>query len=99
MFIYHSSPYLVRTLLQHGANINMRNPITGASPLMAEFESGGMNFTKKDRDAIRLLLIYGADDTIKDNQGRTLYDLPIENQAKKIIFVNLLNIETIYLMQ
>jgi len=66
---------IIRLLLKHGANVNVKSPNVDYTPLM---EAARENSKAK----VKLLLDYGADPFIKNNQGKTFFDIanrPFEN--------------------
>jgi ankyrin repeat protein len=68
-------PRIVRMLLEHGADPNIREQ-GGYTPLHAAAENG-------DEEMIRILLYGGADLTLTSNDGKTALDLALEGGHEK----------------
>jgi len=70
---------IVHLLLQHGADVNVRTHSNkGMTPVMIAAVNG-------HADIVRLLIDYGADLTIDDLDGRTIYDLPVPKSVSSIL--------------
>jgi len=65
----------VKILLEHGANAQACNRITGGTPLHGTIQSNRAVWRKKERlECLRLLLEYGADPNAKDDLGKVPLD-------------------------
>lgn len=68
---------ILRHLLKHGANIDVVNKLR-QTPLI-------FSIKHKDYTSARILLIFGADKTIKDNNGDTVFEYAIRTQKEEFI--------------
>ena len=72
-------------LLKQGIDPNEKNPINGETALMSAAGSG-------NKEAVELLLSYGADLILKDNEGKTVFDHAIWHKDIFDLLLNHLNI-------
>lgn len=76
-------PWYLKEVLAHGANINIRNPLNGRTPLVAAMY-GGLN------DNVRLLISAGADMNTFDRLGLTPLIEAAANQKYELVYDMLL---------
>lgn len=83
-------PLILELLLENGANPNKKCNISGLTPLhwAVDYATDGMWQNNRDTpysepiECIRILLSYGADMNIKDDQGKTVLDYPMTEDIK-----------------
>lgn len=83
------SPMAVRTLLEHGANVNLACRKSGATPLHRAVTATGAPGSAGQRPAameiIRLLLAAGADPAIPNKSGRTPADYVKDEAIRSLL--------------
>ena len=83
------SPSAVETLLKHGAAVNQACTRTGSTPLHRAVTSTGApgtaGKTKEAREIIAILLRYGADPSIKNEQGKRPADYVRDEESRSLL--------------
>jgi hypothetical protein len=69
-----AKPYFVQSLIEYKANVNLKEPITGRTPL--HFAALG-----NSDEAVNELLKAGADSTVCDGEGKTALDIALEQNT------------------
>lgn len=77
--VYHDEIEIVKTILDHGMNVNHQNE-HGTTALMNAIRYGGGNF-----EMVKTLIYRGAKVDIKDNKGETALDFAKESNNKEIL--------------
>jgi tankyrase len=83
------NPSAVRTLIEHGADVNRACRKSGSTPLHRAVTSTGAPGTSgKQAEAIEivaLLLAAGADPSLRNKLGKTPVDYPTDGEIRKLL--------------